>query len=553
MQYVRVRPDIFAIDDTFVYSVPEKLSERAQLGSLVRVPMHGRRVNGWIIETNVEPEQRSYSDLLAVRSVGPPVNIFQLAEWAAWRWAGSVTAFLDAASPDTMVKSIGALPNPQSETVAPETRLVERAPHEQKGDLLLEAAQQGNALLLFPTFDQAKGAQSFLQNNGIASLRFPDDWSQIRSRGGVVVGTRRAAWAPLENVDAAVVIDAHDHRYKEERAPTWNAIDVVMQRATKTTLVSPCPTAVLAYDRNVIASSRDDERNGWPQAEVIDMREEDPHKGIWSEPLVKALRGTDNVLLLLNRKGRAQLLVCDNCKNVAVCENCGAHVHEVDGMLSCKRCDTTRPVVCQSCHAQRLRRKRIGVSKAREELEALLGEPVAEITKETDQPDLARVTIGTEAALYRLQNNLRAIAFVDFDQELLAPVVGSAERALALCARAARLVPARHNGGKLIVQTRVPGHEVNQALQLGDPSRVRDAETQRRRTMSLPPFSAVALVEGKGAEEFVRQLPPSIDVLGPKDDRYLVRAADHQTLCDELAKCKRPAERVRVDVDPLWF
>jgi primosomal protein N' (replication factor Y) len=551
--YVRVRPDVFALDDTFVYSIPEKFEKQISIGALVRVPMHGRRVNGWITDIDVTPEEsRSYSELLSVRSVGPPQNVLELADWASWRWAGSATAFLDAASPDTMVKSI---PFSQSTNSFQHTKLtlVERAPHEAKGDLLLEASKHKNALLLFPTFDQAKGAQLFLRNHGVTSLRFPDDWAAIRSGGGVVVGTRRAVWAPLESVDAAVVIDAHDHRYKEERAPTWNAVDIVVKRAFNCTLVSPCPTTVIAYKREIVVSSREDERNGWPQAEVVDMRAEDPRKGLWSDALVKQLRKSGNALVLLNRKGRAQLLICDACNNVAVCEKCAAHVHEVNSELICNRCNTKRPLVCQSCHAQRLRRRRIGVSRAREELEALLSEPVAEITKETDEVTPTRVTIGTEAALYRIQGDLQTIAFVDFDQELLAPIVGAAERAMSLCARAARLVPPRKKGGTFLIQTRVPHHEVVDALQLGDPSRVREAELQRRRILSLPPFTVVALIEGKGAEEFVRQLPETIDILGPKDDHYLIRAENHQLLCDELAKCKRPAERVRIDVDPLWF
>jgi primosomal protein N' (replication factor Y) (superfamily II helicase) len=120
-------------------------------------------------------------------------------------------------------------------------------------------------------------------------------------------------------------------------------------------------------------------------------------------------------------------------------------------------------------------------------------------------------------------------------------------------ARAARVVGGREGSGRLLVQTRMPDHEVVRAALLADPARVSDAERVRRRALAYPPVTAMAVVSGPSAEAFVVALgrPPGIEVLGPADGRWLLRADDHVTLCDALAEVVRPPGRVRVEVDPL--
>jgi primosomal protein N' (replication factor Y) (superfamily II helicase) len=70
--------------------------------------------------------------------------------------------------------------------------------------------------------------------------------------------------------------------------------------------------------------------------------------------------------------------------------------------------------------------------------------------------------------------------------------------------------------------------------------------------LRFPPLTALAAVSGAGAAAFVAAIPETVgvEVLGPSDDRYLVRAPDHQTLCDTLAATPRPDARVRIEVDP---
>jgi hypothetical protein len=71
--------------------------------------------------------------------------------------------------------------------------------------------------------------------------------------------------------------------------------------------------------------------------------------------------------------------------------------------------------------------------------------------------------------------------------------------------------------------------------------------------LRFPPAAVLAQVSGPSAAAFVAALgrPPGVEVLGPGDGRWLLRAPDHTTLCAALAVTPRPAGRLRVEVDPL--
>jgi primosomal protein N' (replication factor Y) (superfamily II helicase) len=193
------------------------------------------------------------------------------------------------------------------------------------------------------------------------------------------------------------------------------------------------------------------------------------------------------------------------------------------------------------------------VTRVRDEIAALVGEPVDEVTgvRAPSGGLGTRVVVGTEATLHQL-DRADVVAFLDLDQELLAPRYRAAEQALALLARAARVVGPRSGGGRLVLQTHLPRHEVVQAALHGDPSRVAAAEAERRELLRFPPVTAMAEVSGAAAGDFVEALgsPLGVEILGPSDGRWLVRAADHATLCDALAAARRPAGRLRIAVDP---
>jgi primosomal protein N' (replication factor Y) len=278
------------------------------------------------------------------------------------------------------------------------------------------------------------------------------------------------------------------------------------------------------------------------------------------------------LVCLFNLKGRARLLACRNCNELARCTRCGAAVAQDGDMLVCPRCAATRPLVCASCGRLRMKTLRAGVSRLREEVAALLGTEVEEVTgSRTDGPvvagSVAPVVIGTEAVLHRIRR-ASAVAFLDIDLHLLAPRVSATDETLALLARSCRLVGPRHSGpesARLLLQTRVPDHPVLRAVVRGEPAAALADDEEIRRRATLPPFSALATVSGPLAGEFVTSLresiaiggahagsPDGVSVVELSEGEYLVRAPDHVRLCDTLQAVPRPSGRgLRIAVDPV--
>lgn len=594
---VRVLPDVSALGKTFDYTVPAALAGSVRVGTQVRVALGPRRVGGWVVEDDVEPAPGvALRPLSAVRGWGPPPAVLEIAFWAAWRWAGRPGALLRTASSPVVVRelpSVGPPARPQRAPAAVEdsatglgggTTVVRLGPAADAWPVVAAAAarrelagDRSGALVLAPGHRAAGEVARRLRGHGVAVALLPGDWARARAGGCMVVGARAAAFAPVPSLAAAVVLDAHDEAYHEERAPTWAAWAVVAERARRDgapcALVSACPTLEMLCLGPLVVAPRTDERRGWPAVEVIDRRSDDPRTGLFSERLVRLVREATQspgrrVLCIVNRTGRVRLLSCVACGELARCETCGAALELADRVLRCRRCGKERPVVCARCGATRMKALRLGVTRVREELQALAGVEVAEVwgpapadESEEERIGRARVVVGTEAALHRVPG-ADTVAFLEFDSELLAPRFRAGEQALALLARAARLVAGSDGGrardrapGRVVVQTRQPRHPALLSAVSADPGVLVTAEAEVRRALALPPYCALALLSGPAADAYGvalrRAAPEGVEVHGPVDATWSVRAGDHRALCDLLASVPRPAGRLRVEVDPV--
>ncbi len=555
----------------FDYLVPAELAERVRVGTMVRVDLAGRRLGGWVVADGVEPPPgKVLRPLAGVRGIGPDADLVELARWAGWRWAGRWSHFLGTASPERVVNELpppAPAPPPMAavaaggagvlaaEALANGPAVVRLAPSADGFDVVAEAARRGPALVVCPSTATAGAVARRLRRAGQPVALVPGEWAAAAAGGRTVVGARAAAFAPAPGIRTIVVLDAHDEAHRSEASPTWSAATVAEERARRAgvpcALVSPCPPVELLAGRRLVTPPRAEERAGWAVLDVVDRRSDDPREGLWSPRLVDLVRRSERVVCVLNRKGRARLLVCRTCREVTRCERCGAAAAEEADGLTCPRCGLGRPRMCQVDGSAALAAIRVGVTRAAEELAKLAGRPVAEVTGATADLPADEVLIGTEAVLHRV-NRADAVCFVEVDQELLAPRVGAAEQALALLARAARLVGPRSGGGRVLVQTRLPRHPAVLGALHGDPGRLADEEWPVREALAFPPCAAVARISGAAAEAFIAALAArsDVEVGDPAEGRWLVRAAATTALCNALAATPRPAGRLRVEVDP---
>ncbi|MDQ1449807.1 MAG: hypothetical protein QOC79_2778 [Actinomycetota bacterium] len=567
----RVLPDVTAVDRAFDYSVPDALEALVRVGAMVRVPLHGRRVRGWVVEDAVEPVSGSGAllDVLSVVSAGPPRDVVDLSEWVAWRWSGPRVAVLRSASAPNHVPPSHRRAHPEGAGArAVEMRVVRQPPLlDRRAQVAALCASTGSTIVCIADAGRARALASYLSREGraVAVLHSfetdaarTDGWRRASEGDCVVVGGRIAALAPVPDLRAAIVVDDADEALQEERSPTWHARDVLFERAARAAVpfavCSPAPTveAIAAGGGTTVieAPPADVEIAGWPRVQIADRRDEPPGSGLLSESLATALHHAAGLAVcVLNRRGRFRLLACASCGH----------------LLRWDRADE-RPLVCPECGATKLRVLRAGVARVREELEALVpGSRVVDVDTATAEVPDADILVGTEAVLHRAAVRRRRpalVAYLDLDQELLAPRYRAAAQAHWLLTRGAQLLSARpRHDTLLLVQTRIPDHVVVQALVRGEPGAVAESEIEYRRTLAYPPFGALAELAGAddaltAAIDALRALDVQangVQVFGPSDGRALVHGPGWDALAAALARglpAGRAIGRVRAVVDP---
>ena len=321
----RVVPDVTGLDKQFDYLIPDALAGHVRVGTMVRVPLAGRRAGGWVVAVG-PPDPAvplaSLRPLAKVSGVGPSAEVVDLARWASHRWAaGRLRPLLVAGSP---ARAVPALPAPARSGLRPEPvdrgavaalaaggGVLRRPPSADAVPIVLAALGRDPVLVVTPSADHARMLGARLRRSGLTVAAMPKDWAAAAGGVDVVIGARAAAWASLPALGAVVVLDEHDEALQEERAPTWHARDVVMERARRAgapcLLVSPVPSlAALAWSGGAIgALSRNDERAGWPILEIVDRRHEEPwQRSLMTSALHRYLRDPlRTVACVLNAAG----------------------------------------------------------------------------------------------------------------------------------------------------------------------------------------------------------------------------------------------------------
>jgi primosomal protein N' (replication factor Y) len=249
-------------------------------------------------------------------------------------------------------------------------------------------------------FRGAFGDRVAIQHSALSDGERHDQWQRIR-RGDVdvVVGTRSAVFTPLSRLGLIIVDEEHDSSYKQEEAPRYHGRDVAIVRGSRenalVVLGSATPSmesyqnaAMGKYERATLGR-RVLER---PLADVaiVNMREEYADQGpdvILSRSLVAAidqrLQRSDQVLVLLNRRGYATAVFCRQCGDTYECPNCSVSltVHRAHAKHSaepafrarCHYCNYATKVAkqCRKCAAPYLEQAGFGTEKVEQQLHEL--------------------------------------------------------------------------------------------------------------------------------------------------------------------------------------
>jgi primosomal protein N' (replication factor Y) len=375
------------------------------------------------------------------------------------------------------------------------------------------------------------GDRVAIQHSGLAPGERHDQWHRIR-RGevDVVVGTRSAVFAPLEQVGLVVVDEEHDGSYKQEEAPRYHGRDVAVVRAHAAGALVVLGSATPAMETYFNAEQARYQRvtltrrvldRPLARVEVVDLRAEYASEGpdvVLSRRLREAvatrLAAGQQTLLLLNRRGFATSVLCRQCGHVFECPNCSVtltvHRHPKGaGRAVCHYCNYSVrvPTACVKCAAPYLEQIGFGTDRVLAEVEGMFpGIRAARVDRDTMQKrgalprTLDRFRRGELELLVGTQMIAKGH---DFPRVTLVGVVSAdlglgladfraAERTFQLLTQVSGRAGRGGEAGEAIIQTLHPDHYSIRRAVAQDYEGFFAEELRFRRAMAYPP--AVGLI-----------------------------------------------------------
>jgi primosomal protein N' (replication factor Y) len=372
-------------------------------------------------------------------------------------------------------------------------------------------------------------------HSGLRMTELYDQWKRIR-RGQVqvVLGTRSAIFAPLQNIGLIILDEEQENSYQSETAPRYHAREVAQYRCgthgAALVLGSATPSVVTRYAAKTgtyhyAALRRRYNRHPLPEVLFADMKEE-AHRGsngvigsLLCEELAQNLERGEQSILLLNRRGSHHMLLCGECAHVIGCPRCSVPLtyHSANGRLMCHYCGYSRPApdACPACGG-RMKYVGAGTQRAEEELHELF--PNTEILRM--DADTASARGGHEKILARFEHSAVPILLgtqmvakgLDFANVTLVGVLAAdlslyvdhycaAERTFDLLTQVIGRAGRGDKGGRAVIQTYSPENEVLQCAAAQDYERFYRGELRMRKLHSYPPFSDLFTLVVTGMEE----------------------------------------------------
>ena len=393
-----------------------------------------------------------------------------------------------------------------------------------------------------------------------------DEWLRIRSGiAPIVIGTRSAVFAPLQNIGIIVVDEEHETTYKQEELPRYNGRDTAVMRAklAGSAVVLGSATPSMESFRNAEAkkylyvsmATRVEDRP-LPQVEIVNMRDEYQAEGkqvIFSRRLLQTiaerLERREQTMVLLNRRGFAAFLLCRHCGFNFSCTACSVAMtyHKGINKLLCHYCGLAKrpPAKCAECNSEYIHFVGEGTERIEAELKEIYPDAqVGRIDRDTMRHirDFDRVLggfrngdidilVGTQMiAKGHDFPNVTLVGVIAADAALSLPDFRAAERTFQLLTQVAGRSGRGHRPGEVIIQSYFPDHY---AFQLACNQRFEDfyaRESRYRKVMFYPPFTSLAGImvtdrDANTAVRLARQVGDFLDSVRTDSIRILGPAA----------------------------
>ena len=377
-----------------------------------------------------------------------------------------------------------------------------------------------------------------LLHSGLNDSKRLQAWQSAQTgKASIVIGTRSAIYTPLPHLGLIVLDEEHDLSFKQQEGFRYHARDVALYRAH----LENCPiilgSATPSIDSYALVEQGKmtrlelDQRAGvavMPKMHVIDLKVAQKQNGI-SQQLIhevqKRLDKKEQVLIFLNRRGYAPVLICESCGWQAKCPHCDANftVHRQPYQhLHCHHCGTIHrmPEHCPQCQHTELKPIGLGTAKVEENLQALF--PNFDVLR-VDRDSTSRV--GSWQKIYnKIQKSepiillgtqmlakghhfpyVTLVAILDIDSGLLSVDFRATERTAQLIIQVAGRAGRGEKKGEVYLQTLRPDHPLlNTLLESGYRSFAKQTLKERKAAW-MPPYRYAALLRCESKDQELNQ------------------------------------------------
>ncbi len=381
------------------------------------------------------------------------------------------------------------------------------------------------------------GDRVALLHSGLTGGEFYDQWLRImRGEAKVVIGARSAVFAPLSDPGLIVVDEEHDSSYKQDDGFRYHARDLAILRGSLSRSVVLLGSATPSVNSSYHAECGKYERltlstrisqQPLPRVHIVDLRQVKTVSGrppLFSPRLVAELK--DNLaqgqqsLIFLNRRGYANMVLCNDCGNTLQCSNCQITLtlHKGRNQLLCHYCGFTThsDQICPQCASANMVRVGFGTERIEHELAALLpGARLARLDRDTcvkrrDYLSILKamhknevdILIGTQMiAKGHHFPNVTLVGIVWADAGLNVPDFRAAERTFQLLTQVTGRAGRGGRPGRVVVQTHQPEHYSIALARLHDYGAIYEKEVSLRKELGFPPFGRMINLRISGPDE----------------------------------------------------
>ena len=394
-------------------------------------------------------------------------------------------------------------------------------------------------------------------HSALSDIERAREWWRVRNgEARVVVGTRSAVFAPLENLGLIIVDEEQENSYKQEETPRYHGRDVAIVRAKLENAAALLGSATPSlethhharsgkYELLTIASRV--ENRSLASVEIIDLRADfqqthktSPISAALHQGIQQCLAQHTQALVLINRRGYSWSVLCRSCGASVQCANCSISMtyHKQRNRLECHYCGSLQPVpkLCPKCQStyvyffgegseqleERLRKEFPGARIARLDRDTARTKRQFQETLGAFAGGALDVLVGTQMlAKGHDFHRVTLVGVVSADSSLNLPDFRAAERTFQLLTQVAGRAGRGELPGRVLIQTFYPEHyAIHDAVRQDYPAFF-DREMNFRRAMGYPPFTSLAniIVRDVNLEKAVRWSRQLSAYFSPHDGR----------------------------------